>query len=144
MRELVYRQIYPDSGERQLFSGAEFVGILGRAEDFKEGDPANAPAKELYVGTEPIAPPRVDETVDDYSKDDVIKYPAFLSTAANLTLDPTTAGRPPNRPANPLRSSCRGAAEDSHHRRARQGGVSHPADRDMEQGGQKCRTQRRG
>src|SRR5205807_916243 len=47
LRELVYRRIYPESSEQQLLSGAEFLGIMGRVEDFKEGDPANFPAKVL-------------------------------------------------------------------------------------------------
>ncbi|HEX3358881.1 MAG TPA: hypothetical protein VHS31_18025 [Tepidisphaeraceae bacterium] len=87
LRELEYRHIYPESSEQQLFSGAEFVGVIGRVEDFKEGDPASFPAKILYVGAEPVEP---NETIESAS-DDAPKYPAFLSTAANLTLlDPAT------------------------------------------------------
>ena len=77
MRELVYRRIYPESGENQLFSGAEFVGIIGRVEDFAEGDPANVPAKVLYVGAEPT--PSLDEMA---AQDQLDAAPKFLSTMA--------------------------------------------------------------
>jgi hypothetical protein len=95
VRELEYRNIFPDSSENQLFSGAEFVGIMGRVEDFLEGDPANYPAKVLYVGAEPT--PTLDEMA---AADDP---PKFLSTmASNMTLlDPSSepASEPSSQPA---------------------------------------------
>jgi hypothetical protein len=33
-RELVYRNLFPMSSPEQTFSGAEFVGIMGKAEDY--------------------------------------------------------------------------------------------------------------
>lgn len=35
MRELVYQGIYPDSSEYQTFTGQQFVGIIGKAEDYQ-------------------------------------------------------------------------------------------------------------
>jgi hypothetical protein len=34
-RELVYRGLFPPSSPEQTFSGAEFVGIMGKAEDYQ-------------------------------------------------------------------------------------------------------------
>lgn len=97
MRELMYRRIYPESSERQLFSGAELLGIIGRMEDYKEGDPANIPAKVLYVGG-PETPPA---TLEQASADDDVRYPAFLSTTAlrNFSLLQPAASEPASKPA---------------------------------------------
>jgi hypothetical protein len=43
-RELEYRGVYPPSSTQQIFTGAEFVGVIGKAEDFRRGDPTNLPA----------------------------------------------------------------------------------------------------
>src|SRR5262245_49096632 len=91
LRELEYRRIYPESCESQIFSGAEFLGVIGRVEDFKEGDPANYPAKVLYVGA-PETPPNSTETAEESH----VAYPAFLSTAA-FSLQPTS--EPASKPA---------------------------------------------
>ena len=37
-RELVYLELYPPSTPNQTFSGAEYVGIIGRIEDYQRGD----------------------------------------------------------------------------------------------------------
>ena len=42
-RELVYMEIYPPSAPHQTFSGAEFLGIIGRVEDWQRGN-SGAPA----------------------------------------------------------------------------------------------------
>lgn len=47
VRELTYETIFPPSSPHQTFSGAEFVGIIGRVEDYQRGDPADAPAEVL-------------------------------------------------------------------------------------------------
>jgi hypothetical protein len=47
IRELMYRGLYPQSSPNQTFSGSEFVGIMGRIEDYQRGDPADKPAAEL-------------------------------------------------------------------------------------------------
>ena len=43
-RELEYRGVYPPSSPQQIFTGGEFVGVIGKAEDFRRGDPTNLPA----------------------------------------------------------------------------------------------------
>jgi hypothetical protein len=47
VRELMYENIYPPSTPQQSFSGMEFVGIIGRLEDWERGDRAEAPARPL-------------------------------------------------------------------------------------------------
>jgi hypothetical protein len=55
-RELYYKGLYPPSTPRQTFSGAEFVGIIGRIEDYQRGNPNDRPASELPGGSdEPAA-----------------------------------------------------------------------------------------
>jgi hypothetical protein len=44
VRALQYRGLYPQSSPNQTFSGAEFVGVMGRVEDFQRGNPADKPA----------------------------------------------------------------------------------------------------
>jgi hypothetical protein len=44
VRALQYRGLYPESSPNQTFSGAEFVGVMGRVEDFQRGNSANKPA----------------------------------------------------------------------------------------------------
>jgi hypothetical protein len=46
-RELVYEGLYPPSTPNQTFSGAEFLGIIGRMEDYQGGDNTDKPASEL-------------------------------------------------------------------------------------------------
>jgi hypothetical protein len=40
-RELQFLNIYPPSTSNQTFSGNEFVGIIGRVEDYQRGDPTD-------------------------------------------------------------------------------------------------------
>ena len=47
LRELVYRKLYPAGSENQTFSGAEYVGIIGKIDDYQHGDAANVPATVL-------------------------------------------------------------------------------------------------
>jgi len=47
VRELTYQAVYPPSSPNQTFSGAEFVGIIGRVEDYQRGNPADVPAEVL-------------------------------------------------------------------------------------------------
>jgi hypothetical protein len=44
VRELMFLNVYPPSTPNQSFSGNEFVGIIGRVEDYQRGNPANVPA----------------------------------------------------------------------------------------------------
>jgi hypothetical protein len=41
-RELVYEDVYPPSTPNQVFSGSEFVGIIGRIEDYQRTAPRSA------------------------------------------------------------------------------------------------------
>lgn len=41
-RELVYEGVYPSSTQNQIFSGSEFVGIIGRIEDYQRTAPKTA------------------------------------------------------------------------------------------------------
>ncbi|HEX3358334.1 MAG TPA: hypothetical protein VHS31_15280 [Tepidisphaeraceae bacterium] len=47
VRELVYMELYPPSTPNQTFSGSEFVGIIGRIEDYQRGDNTDLPAAQL-------------------------------------------------------------------------------------------------
>jgi len=46
-RELVYRGMFPPSSPEQTFSGAEFVGIMGKAEDYQHGQIGGATAEDF-------------------------------------------------------------------------------------------------
>jgi hypothetical protein len=46
VRELQYVGLFPPSSPQQTFSGAEFLGIIGRAEDFQRGQAEDALAPE--------------------------------------------------------------------------------------------------
>jgi len=54
-RELQFAGIYPPSSPQQTFSGAEFLGIMGRVEDWQRGNPADKPAE--YLPGEPSTRP---------------------------------------------------------------------------------------
>lgn len=43
-RELQFLTVYPPSSPRQTFSGNEFLGIIGRVEDYQRGNSADVPA----------------------------------------------------------------------------------------------------
>ena len=44
LRELQYLDLMPPSSTNQTFSGTEFVGVIGRFEDYQRGNPADLPA----------------------------------------------------------------------------------------------------
>lgn len=46
-RELVFLELYPPSSPHQTFTGGEFLGIMGRVEDWQRGNPADVPAAVL-------------------------------------------------------------------------------------------------
>ncbi|HWE97920.1 MAG TPA: hypothetical protein VG269_28475 [Tepidisphaeraceae bacterium] len=54
LRELEYEEVYPPSSDFQTFSGTEFVGIIGKMEDY-QGEPsaASAPSGELTPTSQP-------------------------------------------------------------------------------------------
>jgi hypothetical protein len=47
VRELMFLNVYPPSTPNQVFSGPEFVGIIGRVEDFQRGNPADVSGAKL-------------------------------------------------------------------------------------------------
>lgn len=47
VRELQFMDLYPPSSINQTFSGTEFLGIIGRIEDYQRGNPADVPAAVL-------------------------------------------------------------------------------------------------
>jgi hypothetical protein len=47
VRELMYLDLYPPSSPQQTFSGTEYLGIIGRVEDYQRGNPADYPAAVL-------------------------------------------------------------------------------------------------
>jgi hypothetical protein len=47
VRELMFLNVYPPSTPNQSFSGNEFVGIIGRVEDYQRGNPENVTAEVL-------------------------------------------------------------------------------------------------
>jgi hypothetical protein len=47
VRELMYLDLYPPSSPQQTFSGTEYLGIIGRVEDYQRGNPADYPASVL-------------------------------------------------------------------------------------------------
>jgi len=53
LRELQYRGVFPRSSPQQPLSGAEFVGIIGKMQDYQSGKGANIPATELPGATAP-------------------------------------------------------------------------------------------
>jgi hypothetical protein len=46
-RELMYLDLYPPSSPQQTFSGTEFLGIIGRIEDYQRGNATDLPAAQL-------------------------------------------------------------------------------------------------
>jgi hypothetical protein len=56
MRELQFMNLYPPGSPQQTFSGNEYVGIIGRIEDYQRGDPANKPASEMQDHSADEAP----------------------------------------------------------------------------------------
>jgi hypothetical protein len=59
VRELMFINVYPPSTPNQTFTGNEFVGIIGRVEDYQRGNPADAPASALpsEIESSPATPP---------------------------------------------------------------------------------------
>src|SRR3954470_24302214 len=57
VRELEFMDLYPPSGPNQTFSGSEYLGIIGRMEDFQRGNPAESPASVMPAQVQSAAPP---------------------------------------------------------------------------------------
>lgn len=58
VRELMFLNVYPPSTPNQSFSGNEFVGIIGRVEDYQRGNPEDAAATAMpdEIASEPARP----------------------------------------------------------------------------------------
>jgi hypothetical protein len=50
LRELINLNLFPKSSPEQTFSGSEYVGIIGRIEDYQDGESAFIPAPVLSAG----------------------------------------------------------------------------------------------
>ena len=73
LRSLQFQEIMPEGSPNQLMSGAEFVGILGRVEDYQNGGRVEAPAGDLPPRPEPSAAARARDEIDAIrALDDVI------------------------------------------------------------------------
>lgn len=92
-RELDYRGVYPRSSENQIFTGAEFVGVIGKAEDFRQGDPTNLPAA--------VAP---EQAVAQAKADDAVMpiLAMFAPQVPELSLSPATTTAS-SQPAGPIK-----------------------------------------
>lgn len=56
-RELQFLEVYPPSSRWQTFSGNEFLGIIGRVEDYQRGNAADVPAAVMPGEMQQPAPP---------------------------------------------------------------------------------------
>jgi hypothetical protein len=56
VRELQFKGLMPPGSPQQTFSGNEFVGMIGRMEDYQRGDSANLSGREM-PGAAPVPPP---------------------------------------------------------------------------------------
>ena len=53
LRELQFKGLYPPGSANQTFSGDEYLGIIGKIEDYQRGDPARKSAQ--YLPDQPAA-----------------------------------------------------------------------------------------
>jgi hypothetical protein len=58
VRELVFMELYPPSSPQQTFSGEEFLGIMGKIEDYQRGQEASARGRRRDAGTTVAPEPR--------------------------------------------------------------------------------------
>jgi hypothetical protein len=92
VRELMYLDLYPPSSPQQTFSGTEFLGIIGRIEDYQRGNATDIPAAQLPGENAAAAP---GDLANPESR--------ATSRPAAPTVQPTTGPtpRPPLTPAGP-------------------------------------------
>ena len=93
MRELVYRDLYPTSGVEQVFTGSEFVGVIGKASDYRMGDPTNLPATDVPQGA---------TTLDDREKEIIPILAMIAPEPSDLALRPTTSATTTAQASGPL------------------------------------------
>jgi hypothetical protein len=53
-RELQFMGLYPAGSPQQTFTGNEYVGIIGRIEDYQRGDSSNKPASKMQDHDQPL------------------------------------------------------------------------------------------
>jgi len=94
-RELEYRAVYPPSSPQQIFTGGEFVGVIGKAEDFRRGDPTDLPAAAPPEAVAAAAAAAAAKREAEASDDATFTHPIFamiLQAPNELTLQsPATA-----------------------------------------------------
>jgi hypothetical protein len=92
-RELMYLNLYPPSSPNQTFSGAEFVGIIGRMEDYQRVFPTDeAPAKLLPSEAEGAEPQRRG-TEEGAAEPSDIEAPATPSGVPTEQMEPVQPGQ---------------------------------------------------
>jgi hypothetical protein len=87
-RELEYQNIYPTSSTNQLFTGAAFVGVIGKAQDYLSGDPSQYPAA-MLPNDIAVALGRAPQPIAEPQDEFISPIFAFLQPD-NLALRPTT------------------------------------------------------
>jgi hypothetical protein len=91
-RELQYLNLYPPSSPHQTFSGTEFVGIIGRIEDYQRVNPSEeAPAKLLPSEAEG-AEPRRRGTEEGAAEPSDVEAPGQPSGVPNEQMEPVQPG----------------------------------------------------
>ena len=92
LRELQFRGLLPDSSENQVFTGGELVGVIGKVEDFRSGNPADVPApflpEEARIargGAVTPDSPRVYVMRDDADNDE---HPDLIDPSLRAAADP--------------------------------------------------------
>ena len=79
-RELVYEGIYPESTPNQIFSGSEFVGIIGQVEDYQRSNPPTvSPAQQMAAPSTP--PPLLARPVEPHDSAAAATSPATSAPA---------------------------------------------------------------
>lgn len=64
LKEMVALNIFPDSSSQQVINGAQFIEIIGRAEDYQLKTKRMAPAEKLDIAQNPDAAPTQSVSTD--------------------------------------------------------------------------------
>ena len=99
-RELEYRGVYPPSSTNQIFTGGEFVGVIGKAEDFRRGDPTNLPAA---APPESVARAAAAAAVEQDAEPSHPIFAMILQAPNELTLQPPATGPATTQAVGPLK-----------------------------------------
>jgi len=97
-RELMFMDLYPISSPQQTFSGTEFVGVIGKLEDYQRGNPANYPAailpSEAASGANPNATDRPLTTNPTLKETPKAAPPIPATVEPNTPTNPNTTPKP--------------------------------------------------